>query len=126
MVSVRKLVLVPVEDFERLTQGKENELPWINTPREVQVPVQDPPTTVPAPPLPSEVEEQAAPSSPPPPSSPPQEGKGEGEGEEKEEVYVPRESTGKKVPLTRHKSEAGVWRPPGRPAERAKRKWIHV
>ena len=133
MASVRKLVLVPVEEFERLTQGREEELPWIRTPREVTVPVpaQQVSEAAEHPTLPSEAED--LPRHSPPPS--PQGGKGgEGEGEEGQDTptpppgqerYIPHKRTGKRASLRKQKEEAGVWHPPGHPAS-TRRRWIHV
>lgn len=141
MGSVRKLVLLPVDEFQRLTQGREDELS--TPPREVQVPAPTPAAVPPVvseaaseekvgPPLPQEAEElHPGPTSPPSPS---QRGRGgeeeEGQAKEEEEEeektpYVTRQSTGKRVSVQQQKKDAGVWRPPGQP-RLSRRHWIHL
>ena len=113
MTSVRKLVIIPAEDWSRM--AKDNEDTMIGCPKEVDCggvsspPQEDPP--------PEEVEEEKKENvSPPSPLPPPQQGQeGEGKGMLDSGHYGPKSKTRKQ------------WGPPGRPARvRRSKKWINV
>ena len=137
MVSVTKLILVPAEDWARLIKGRKDidGLKSVEIQRHAQhggggVKMEEEPTTTTT----TTTEgggggggggggSSSLPPSPPPP---PLDG-GEGEGGEKGE-YVEREDTGKMKSGKGARRDAGVWRPPGTPVSRRKRKinWIHI
>lgn len=129
MNSVRKLVIIPVEDWARMT--KENEDGMLTCPREIDCGTTPSGDTSSPPPLPLNREEEkkeedegvggASSSSPPLPSPPRgdpqgQEGKGEGERENTEQPLSDE---------TKKNKKKRRWGPPGRPVKRSK-KWIDL
>ncbi len=147
MASVKKLMLIPADEWARLLK-KSGEKEAVGT-RSVDIPVAEQlgggerRNTKKEPPVgPTEeenVEPPAIPPSSPSPSSPPgqeeEEGKGKGRGGGMDEEgdarkYMEREDSGKEnKPVDMRKNAAGVWRPPGRPADVStsrKRAWINI
>ena len=116
MNSVRKLVIIPAEDWVRMT--KDSDDATMGCPREMDCGAPPPPP--PPPPVEEEKEvggkKRGAP--PPPPSSPPPPqghvGQGEGEGRREDRDTPPPQRTRN-------------WGPPGEPLRSSRsKKWIHL
>ena len=136
MASVTKLVLVPIDDWLRITrQRKDVDARAVKNVEIPRPPPPPPPMAAAAEqqqqPLEEVVQEGGGPDPTPPPTPPPtptlpgEEEKGrEGEREEQEEEYVPRHDTGKK------NVNKDPWQPPGNPTQYGrggvKRKWVHL
>ena len=127
MTSVRKLVLVPKDEWDkiRLTMPKVGR----DEHKEVTVPAPIHSTTQQGSGKEKEVEMVEAPTPPTPP--PILQGKREGEGGEKQEDIVPkvehvqREETGKDQNSKEAARDVGIWRPPGVPVTMRRTKgWI--
>ena len=129
MAAVKKLVLLPATEWERIL-SEHSDIQIMPT-REIVVSGQEQPLPPPCPPRESSPapEAQTGKGAPPSPSpSLPATGAGEeGKvGETPPPKYVPREDTGKEQDSEQIRQDAGKWRPPGKPARRARRKWIHL
>ena len=133
MTSVRKLVLVPIDVWDKARKA----VPHLGSDdlKEVSVPVGHQvgsgpgekegervvETTLSPPPTPA-----------PPPPSPTTGDEGEGKGEEGPPAqptgYVDRKETGKDQTPQEIRRDAGIWRPPGFPAplRRSTLPWIHL
>ena len=129
MTSVRKLVLVPMEEWDKIrklvpNKGSEDHkvvsvplgprAQQVGSGVEKAVVADEDKVVPPAAPLPT----------PPPPGG--DEGKGEGGGGEGK--YVDRQATGKDQSRQEIRRDAGIWRPPGLPvrSRRPARRWIYV
>ena len=122
MTSVRKLVLVPKDEWEKMQKmlpkvaGENHKEVSVTAPMNQRGSGQEKEVEIAAPPEP-------LPAAPPPPPTPTGE-KGEGKGGETH-AYVERADTGKDQTPDEVKRDAGVWRPPGVPVSRRKG-WIFL
>lgn len=128
MTSVRKLVLVPKEEWDKILKLVPNQ--GTDDHKVVSVPMGPGARQVGSGVEKVVVEEdKVVPPAAPPPTPPPpggEEGKGEGGGGE--DKYVDRQETGKDQSRQEIRRDAGIWRPPGLPvrSRRPARPWIYV
>lgn len=140
MASITKLVLVPVDDWLRITRDRKDIDARAVKRVEINRPTSSSPTTL----VVGQDGGGGGPTPPPTPTQPPRERKEEEEGEEGvRDEYIPRHDTGKNE---NRPEDIGIWRPPGDPmtstlptkkkeksksetkqvGKGLKRKWIHI
>lgn len=127
MTSVKKLVLVPKEEWDKIRLA----MPKVTRDEHKEVSVQAPRQMTTQQGRGKEVKEEKAdgPTPPPPPPSLKEEREGEG-GKKTSETspkveHVDREETGKDQSSEVAKKDAGIWRPPGIPVTLRRTKgWI--
>ncbi len=143
MASVKKLMLIPADEWARLLK-KSGEKEAAGT-RSVDIPVgeqlgsgerrteeEENVEDMPTPMVPSSSFPFPSPSSPSGEEEAEKEGKGKGMGEEEggdDRRYMEREDSGKENSAVDRRKNAGVWSPPGHPSDVStsrKRVWINI